>query len=45
MKTNVKKEQYESPELSSVEVAVEAGFGLSDPTLEDIGGEKEEVEW
>lgn len=37
--------QYESPELNLCEVAVEAGFSLSNPTLENIGGEKEEMEW
>ena len=37
--------QYESPELSVVAIAVEAGFSLSNSTLENIGGEKEEIEW
>lgn len=37
--------QYESPELNVCEVDVEAGFSLSSPTLENIGGEKEEMDW
>lgn len=37
--------QYESPELSFVVVVVEAGFSLSDPMLEEIYGEKEEIVW
>ena len=45
MLKNVKAVQYESPELSVVVVAVEAGFSQSEPTLENVGGEKEEVEW
>lgn len=45
MQKNVNKLQYESPDLTLVAVTVEVGFSLSDPTLENIGGEKEEVEW
>ena len=41
----VNAEGYASPELSVVEVMVEAGFSLSNPVLENIGGEKEEIEW
>ena len=37
--------QYESPELNVCEVDVEAGFSLSNSTLENIGGEKEEMDW
>ena len=42
---NVSTVQYESPELSFMVVAVEAGFSLSDPFLENIDGEKEEIIW
>lgn len=42
---NVNMVQYESPELDVVAVTVEVGFSLSDPTLENIDGEKEEIEW
>ena len=45
MLQNFSNVQYESPELSFVMVAVEAGFSLSDPMLEEIGGEKEELIW
>ena len=37
--------EYETPELSFVEVAVEEGFAISDSSIEDLGGEKEEIEW
>ena len=37
--------QYESPELNVCEVYVEAVISLSNPTLENIGGEKEEMDW
>lgn len=45
MPKNVNALQYESPELNVVAIAVEAGFSLSNPTLENIGGEKEEMDW
>lgn len=36
-------EQYEAPKIDVLEIAVEAGF--SESMLEDVGGEKEEIEW
>ena len=39
----VSAEQYEAPKLDVLEIAVEAGFSGS--TLENIGGEKEEIDW
>ena len=45
MSINSNIAQYESPELSLCEVAVEVGFSLSYSSLENIGGEKEEIDW
>mgnify|MGYP007115428383 CR=1 FL=1 len=45
MPKNVNALQYESPELNVVAIAVEAGFSLSNSMLENIGGEKEEIDW
>ena len=39
----VSVEQYEAPKLDVLEIAVEAGFSGS--VLENIGGEKEEIDW
>ena len=45
MLQNFSNAQYEAPELSFVVVAVEVGFSLSNPMLEEIYGEKEEIVW
>ena len=45
MSINSNIAQYESPELGLCEVSVEAGFSLSGSSLENIGGEKEEIDW
>lgn len=45
MSYNLCNAKYETPELSVVAVAVDAGFSLSDSTLENIWGENEEIEW
>ena len=39
---------YLAPEIEVMEVGVEQGFSLSDPsseTMPEIGGEKEEIGW
>ena len=39
---------YLAPEIEVMEVRVEQGFALSDPsseTMPEIGGENEEIEW
>ena len=36
---------YDAPTLYVVAVAIEAGFSLSDSSLENIGEEREDMEW
>ena len=45
-KTN--QEAYLTPEIEVMEVSVEQGFAISNPsseTMPEIGGEKEEIGW